>query len=733
MSASSSTSLEKRKPEADNTLLQFAAHTNEIWSIDTIREEILPCLLVYHRKMEERLADLQDSRKGLNAINTELEHVADAIKKFKDWEKMVNEQVRALLPPYLCYIQIEDEESKHKEKMAKYEIEEEESETRHLRPDFISMLNDEMSKAVPKSKGNNIKTPPFPNHEPAVDDADGSQHVPTESSPDGPAADAKVTPPHPQAANADGAQQLLPTESPVRISETEELTKVKRKFDCLDENRKRCFMLLSVFPDDFPVRVTDLTLWWMEEELIPEEFVKRCKIVNNDCRVLRTMIAEEFVRGTLQVFVEKDFIQPVIEKKIVKGYKMYPLVRRIANILAWRDDFIHIDTEGNFQLAESSSKSKTALLLSTKKSSQYEVRNRDPKDFQTIFNVNESLIDMQRLWLSKAKNLRVLQLGSWRLSDDKHTEVTSTDFFKSFQYLTSLRYLSFRRISGIHELPPSMFSKLQELRILDLKACQDLTKIPAGIGMLTNLTHLDMSECYLLQSLPKEIGRLTELQVLKGLVIWDSEFGCKISDLEHLKKLTKLSIFGSMEPDDTDFAGLSNLEELCSLTITWISKGETIQEESSKGSNLLQRSVTKLSKKGISPKRKKVNGSQVSVPVMAGGHTAVTLPNLEKLDLLCYPESKLPPWINCSNFQKLKKLYIRGGKLSCLPDADSADSRWKVETLRLKFLDEMALNWKDLNLQFPDIKYVEKVDCPKLESFPCDDSGIYIWRKLQAV
>ena len=84
----------------------------------------------------------------------------------------------------------------------------------------------------------------------------------------------------------------------------------------------------------------------------------------------------------------------------------------------------------------------------------------------------------------------------------------------------------------------------------------------------------------------------------------------------------------------------------------------------------------------------------------------------------------MPGWLNRLNLNELKKLYIRGGELSDLHLME--DRTWPVNCLRLKSLSQLRMDWPGLQLLFPRLTYVERVDCRHLSSFPCDNNGEWI-------
>jgi hypothetical protein len=86
----------------------------------------------------------------------------------------------------------------------------------------------------------------------------------------------------------------------------------------------------------------------------------------------------------------------------------------------------------------------------------------------------------------------------------------------------------------------------------------------------------------------------------------------------------------------------------------------------------------------------------------------------------------MPDWVKLLNLEKLKKLYVRGGKLSQVLLHPVGCEKWKVSILRLELLSELQMDWRQLRALFPELRYVQKVKCPKLLLFPCDENGEWV-------
>nr|KYP74945.1 Disease resistance RPP13-like protein 4 [Cajanus cajan] len=272
------------------------------------------------------------------------------------------------------------------------------------------------------------------------------------------------------------------------------------------------------------------------------------------------------------------------------------------------------------------------------------------------------------------KHLEVLQLGRWLQDSASHyNEVMSEKFLKQLKGQKYLRYISFRGISGISKLPPSIF-QLESLETLDLKACHNLETLPNDISSLRNLKHLDLFECPLLERMSKGIEKLTNLKVLKGFVKGSSSMSpYKISDLANLKKLVRLSIYikrGAVIYDG-EFESLEELLELKHLKISW-----------------------------------SVFDVRYSVPYIS------FLPKIEKLHLEGFPGENISDFLRTvvSHYLKssnpTKVLKITGGKLKSLNRVYIKEYP-EVNILILKYLKHLKVDLISLHLMFPSLRYLE--------------------------
>ncbi|XP_039116678.1 disease resistance RPP13-like protein 4 [Dioscorea cayenensis subsp. rotundata] len=310
-------------------------------------------------------------------------------------------------------------------------------------------------------------------------------------------------------------------------------------------------------------------------------------------------------------------------------------------------------------------------------------------NFKTCFNVDRHNLRFEENGFKAMKNAAVMQLGRWQTSPKHHIEAASAELLNWLADFNKLRYLSLRGISNITYLPPSI-GKLTDLMILDLRACHNLENLPVEVTMLKKLTYLDVSECYLLDHMPKGLHSLTKIRVLKGFVIGNStsKDPCRLWELASLQNLWKLSIRIGRDSagKKREFHELTKFTALRSLTITWGATAST-------PSNGVRKALSGKSTAGI---------FNLSPP-----------PNLDKLDLRCFPHNRAPEWLTPEKFPKLQKLYIRGGRFRRLGVGTEFNS---VQVLRLRYLPDFTMQEPYLLKVFPRLTILEVHQCRNLPS-----------------
>uniref|UniRef100_A0A2N9J0H9 Disease resistance R13L4/SHOC-2-like LRR domain-containing protein n=1 Tax=Fagus sylvatica TaxID=28930 RepID=A0A2N9J0H9_FAGSY len=497
---------------------------------------------------------------------------------------------------------------------------------------------------------------------------------------------------------------------------------IKEIFDGFNDKKKFFLSCFAALPENAVVKRRLLTYWGLGEGFLKESD--------------STTTPEKDVDAILEEFQEMGLIEPATKKRKleIKSYKMDPLMLMAVNVLSKKDGFFQERNE-----ADSSSKTKRAFLVKREeKSSEHGVpqsENLDQDEVVTLFNLNELSLDVESLLqLSKMKKVKVVYLGRWQKSASHHILLKNTALLDGLKSMKELKFLSLRGMSRINKLPGSI-GQVDNLVILDLKDCHNLEELPAEIGSLKKLTYLDISNCYLLSRLPKRLSSLSKLQVLKGFLIGSS--GNTLEDLKEMKKLVKLTIIATRNdfPTRKDLHALQHLEELQKLTISWGSEVKppksTDQQTQSEGKKMEQ--MENLPEKldlhwfpgklipWLKPNCLPKSTHQQTQSEGEKMEQIEKLPEkIEKLDLHCFPGKHIP-WLKPDCLRKLKKLYIRGGKLTTLEKGE-----WTVETLRLKYLTEMKTNWIELVQLFPNLLYYEKVKCPWISLCPCDENGVWL-------
>ncbi|KAK2420836.1 hypothetical protein QL285_031528 [Trifolium repens] len=135
--------------------------------------------------------------------------------------------------------------------------------------------------------------------------------------------------------------------------------------------------------------------------------------------------------------------------------------------------------------------------------------------------------------------------------------------------LTHLRYLEVFE-SPIKSLPRSI-CKLQNLQILKLDICPNLSSLPNQLTQLQDLRHLVIKHCTKLVSMPSNISKLTCLKTLSTFIV-GSKMGFGLAELHDLQLGGKLHIKGlenvSSEWDAKE-ANLIGKKELNRLYLSW--------------------------------------------------------------------------------------------------------------------------------------------------------------------
>ncbi|KAA8526443.1 hypothetical protein F0562_008354 [Nyssa sinensis] len=466
------------------------------------------------------------------------------------------------------------------------------------------------------------------------------------------------------------------------------MASLQLSYDVLDIQMKICLLCFAIFPEKVVIKKRPLIYWW-----IAEGFVTKSK----------DKTAQEVGEGIFMELIERGLIVPFHHKNkespIVDRCKIHPWIRRMLITVATRAELFDFNATG--EIVDDYGSHRACLALGNKGLSGSSSNNIREDELWTTFNVNEQYLSFKPGLFLKLKNLVILQLGRWQNSTRHHIEVENEGFLDELQAQKHLKYLGLQGISRITVLPSSIVECIN-LEILNLKACHNLERLPHDIASLRSLTHLDVSECYLLESMPEGLKKLSSLQVLKGFVIGHpGKKPCKLGDLVHLKKLRKLSIHigGESLLEEGELNKLKEIGNLHVLTISW----GKVALPSENGEQLSVETNSSVGGASLSSK----TGAQWTRTATLTTKSFSFPPKLEKLDIRYFPWRISPEWLKPSNLENLKKLYIRGGPLDSL--VSEPNKKWKVEILRLKYLNNLKIEGSQLLEDFPDLIYFEKV------------------------
>ncbi|XP_030528776.1 uncharacterized protein LOC115739693 [Rhodamnia argentea] len=514
-------------------------------------------------------------------------------------------------------------------------------------------------------------------------------------------------------------------------------------FHDLERKTKLCLLCFSVFPEKAVVKKRVLVQWW-----IGEGFVNSHSDTTN---ILRNIVAE-------------GFIEPDLENRRLVGFKMDPLVRLVVVRIAEECRFLSFDTMG-VPANDISWSHRACLVVRGNESSRTQLTSGQHQEkLHALFNVNDPHPDFTKAWFSKLKNLNVLRLGGWQGSAGQHIEIETTKVLDALENMKYLKFVSLQGISRITKLPDSI-CKLKNLLILDLRACHNLEALPKNIDALENLTHLDISQCYLLDHIPEGLASLSQLRVLKGFYIGQStsKESCGLEALAALKYLRKLSINTSRKdfPRKKEVQVLQGFELLEKLTIIWLlmpSREQTRESSRPERASLNSRyerafrrcicgnrakqedspaqplpSAQSAGQPALVPQPSKKSSSTDGTAAMAASpDPGENKTNLQKLELQCFPGTRLNAWLTEGKLKPEKKLYITAGNLQSLCVEQGKDITWTVQVLRLRSLKELKGDWGEVQKSFPGLIYLEKAKCPRLTFFPCDENGVWLKQESES-
>ncbi|XP_058089200.1 disease resistance RPP13-like protein 4 isoform X5 [Magnolia sinica] len=474
----------------------------------------------------------------------------------------------------------------------------------------------------------------------------------------------------------------------LQISQKDEtiISTLELSYEELPIHLKPCFLCLAMLPEDYELPVVYIVELWIGEGFVWGRNEKTAFEIGEEC------FAELFNRSLI-LGTDKD----VFESRFIRC-KMHDMVRDMVIKIA-REESFFVSLESGGRIGFSVQSRHLGISENTTVES---IRNSSTK-LRTLVGMEmerNEIIASVKVVLCKVRWLRVLDLS---LSNTK-IDVVAKNWLSG---IGSLQHLVFLRIenSALRRLPASI-RNLHNLQILCLRDCPNLEMLPVSITTLEKLTDIVIFDCPSLECMPEGLGKLSNLERLFGFTPMNlgGKNGSDISDLKKLTRLRKLSMdIKSEKQIEGEWNVLSMLYHLQFLELDF--EGSSIESE------------------GVV---KKID-SQFSAP----------LKSLRELHLWDYTGESTPAWLSPISLPNLQFLFIGGGRIKKMGPRfwDSENGVWKVEVLVLKYLKEMEEEWTRMRRAMPSLRLVKVQNCPKLRSFPLNDTfedyrgNWSIWRK----
>ncbi|XVE61133.1 hypothetical protein DITRI_Ditri06bG0015300 [Diplodiscus trichospermus] len=291
-------------------------------------------------------------------------------------------------------------------------------------------------------------------------------------------------------------------------------TRLKISYDCLTgEKIHSCFLLCSLFPEDYDISIEDLTRFGVGQGL----FHDASSI--DDARTEICAKLEDLQNSGLLLESGKD-----------KCVKMHDVVRDFAHWITSRGEKVFMVKAGlglkKWPRSESF-ECFTAISLMKNKIERLPDGLECPK-LETLLLGGDGSTEVSSAFFQGVKALKVLSLESVMLS------------LEELQALTNLRAL---RLQKCRLEYVSSIAKLRKLEILDLRG-SFINELPLQLTELRGLRLLDISTCGMLQRIP--LNLLPRLLSLEELYIdypsfeqWTTE---KVSAEESNASLSELNM-----------------------------------------------------------------------------------------------------------------------------------------------------------------------------------------------
>ncbi|XP_078168403.1 putative disease resistance protein RGA3 [Carex rostrata] len=396
-------------------------------------------------------------------------------------------------------------------------------------------------------------------------------------------------------------------------------------YEDLSSPLKQCFIVCSLFPEDFGFRKTKLIYQWLAEGFLPDtvDFWELGKEYYNELLVRNLL--EDTNKFYYQGQCKMHDLLWSFARQLGKDENC---VLREGDVLSRPDGPLKIrrlSIEGN--------KVNTELF-------------KKKNGLRTLLLCNKPEISLD--YLCKAfSNLRLLDLSCSNFSS----------LPDSLCDLMHLRYLDVRS-SNIKNLPYSI-GKLKYLAYLNLSGCKSLSDVPRSITNLQELKFLDTRESGV-RGIPVGLNKLDNLIQLLGLRPDKNslEGFSSLDSIETLSQLISISLHSLEKVSDKNIANMANLLNKGRLQELWLIYNTLSSEE-----QLSQTNEKKMTTEDVL--------NELCPP-----------PSLEAVVIAGYFGSHLPNWLNLrANLPNLR--YIRIENCACFEELAFLGQLPNLDILRI--------------------------------------------------
>ncbi|KAJ0088856.1 hypothetical protein Patl1_33083 [Pistacia atlantica] len=441
---------------------------------------------------------------------------------------------------------------------------------------------------------------------------------------------------------------------------------LKWSYDYLKTDEiKFCFLMCSLFPEDFAIPLEDLVRIGVGLDLY-----KDVSSIEEARRALHSMVETLKDLGLLLDAYRKEFV------------RMHDIVRDVCLWITSKGENIFMSKIGIdlTQLTrEKGWKQYTAISLLKNKLKELSVTLVCPKLKILLLGDERQGLSFRLYGYDMSKALKVSDECFEEMKALEVVSLRSADLsLKSLQFLTNLKTLE---LSNCNLRDISFLAKLKKLEILSFRGSR-FDELPLELSELKELRMLDLRGCFELKRIPSNLIRsFSQLEELYMEDIFEEseveeksiETGnARLSEVNDLPCLAVLylKINSKCLPKDFAFSELSRYEIRVNVSIHEISESSKALVIADIDATLLTalfkalyHSVEYLSLKrvtGCEDLKCMIDASQV------GEENSMLHPSLAKLELVSLPELQFiwkgPMSIHIVNFQSLTDVYVQGCK-----------------------------------------------------------------------